>query len=236
MIRAPVCLLRGFGHLAKHRELWTCALLAFAVNVVVFTAAAIAFVVLLDDLASLSPDGAGAVGEFILGILAVAAAGALLLFGYTLVGNAVAGPFLDAMTSRMLADLGEPPPKPRSLLASIVLPILRQAQKLAMFGGLQLAALLLWIVPGIGAIAHSIAAVGLLLYFLGAEYVDYPLDARGFGVPARLRWSLRHFGATLGFGASVALLSFVPLLGYFCLPASVAGATLMVHEIDRINA
>lgn len=230
MIGAPFYLLRGLGHLLRHRELWPCALAAFAVNAIVFTAGLVALVFWFGDLTALAPDWAGMVGEIILGIVIGAAAIVLLLFSYTLVGNAIAGPFLDAMCQRMMASLGEAAPAPRSPLASIFLPLSRQLQKLFIFGVLQLVALLLWIVPGVGGVLHSIVATGLLLYFLGYEYLEYPLDARGLTVLQRIGYTRRNLGRTVGFGAAVALISLVPFLGYICLPISVAGATLLVHE------
>jgi CysZ protein len=230
MIRTPLYLFRGLAYLFRHRELWPHALLAFAVNVVVFSVAVAALVYCFGDLTALAPDWAGLAGEIVLGVLIAAAGLVLLLFAYTIVGNAIAGPFLDAMCQRMLAGLGESPPPPRPLLASILIPPFRQLKKLVIFGALQLAALLLWLIPAIGALAHAIAAATLLFYFLGYEYLEYPLDARGLGVGQRIRYTRRHLGRTLAFGASVALISLVPFLGYLCLPVSVAAATLLVHE------
>lgn len=230
MTGAPLYLFRGFGHLLRHRELWPYVLAAFGVNAIVFTAATAALVYWFADLTGLAPDWSGLAGEILLGVAIAAVGIVLLLFGYTLVGNAIAGPFLDAMCQRMLAGLGEPASAPRPPLVSLFLPMLRQLQKLAMFGALQIGALPLWFVPGAGPVLHSIVATGLLLYFLGFEYLEYPLDARGLTMLQRIRYTGRHLGRTIGFGAAVALISLVPFLGYFCLPISVAGATLLVHE------
>jgi CysZ protein len=223
---------RGAGHLLSNPGLWGYALAAFAVNVAVFTAAAWLFVAnygpVVDEL---TPDALGAVGEVVVGILLGSLAVAAALFGYTIVGNAIAGPFMDLMTQRILSGLGEAPPPGRPVWLMILVSVGRQAQKLAFFLGLQACASALWLIPGAGAVAHAGAALLLLLWFLGLEYLDYPLDARGLSIAARYGYAARNLGATLGFGAMVALISLVPLLGCFCIPVSVSGAALLAHRL-----
>lgn len=225
--------LRGARHLLRHPGLWKYAAFAFATNFVVFTGLAVLLILHYHDLVGLAPDSWGKPGEIAFMILIPALAAFALVFGYTIFGNAIAGPFMDAMCERMLIQLGETLPPPPGFVPALASSIGRQFLKLLVFGSLQFGAVMLWLVPLVGGFLHSAFAFLLTCYFLGFEYLDYPLGARRLPWFDRIRYSLRHFGFTMGYGATVLLISLLPLAGYVCLPVFVAGATVKVFESDR---
>jgi CysZ protein len=98
------------------------------------------------------------------------------------------------------------------------------------FGAVQLGVLVLYLTPA--AVLHPPLSTFLGILFLGFDYLDYPLDARGVPVPSRFGWMLRHPGATLGYGGVLFVLLLVPLLGTIVLPLTVAGAALLAHRLD----
>lgn len=220
---------RGLVHLLRTRALWKYGFWAFLVNAVLFTALAVAFVALRVALVeALSPASWPAWSRVAIAWAVTAAAVVLFLFLFTVVGNIVAGPFLDAMAARMLGLLGESPPStPGGCLRSLR----NQVLKLAVFGAAQVVLLLLVLTP-VGFL-HPVLSALATVFFLGFEYMDYALDARGRRVGERYSYALRRWRPTLGFGCAAFFLSFVPLLGYLALPALVCGGTLLVRDLGE---
>ena len=223
--------LRGAAALLARPGLLKYALGVWAVTLAVFAAMAVAFFLLLPGFVErLSPRHAPAWTGPALGCLLTLVAAVLALFLFTIAGNLVAGPFLDAMTERILSGLGEKLPPPRGFWSSAGRALAGQAQKLALFGALQAGALVLWITP-LGFLHPAVSGL-LMVAFLALEYLDYPLDARGVSVPRRFRYALDHARPCLGFGAAAFLVLLVPGAGLLFLPALACGAALLAHDID----
>jgi len=223
---------RGVGYFLGRPVLWKYFAAAFAINVVLFVILTILFlkyrVALVDGI---TPDrfwkwARVAIEWIFTGIIAI-----LGLFLFTIVGNLLASPFLDAMTERILADLGETLPPSRGPLRAFLRALRNQSLKLLFFGAVQLLLLLLWAIPVVGLLHPPLSAL-LTILFLGFEYVDYPLDARQLPVPRRLEWMVAHPGATLAYGLVLFPFFLIPFIGYAFLPLAVAGAALLVHDID----
>jgi len=223
---------RGVAYFLRRPALWKYFAAAFAINVVLFVVLTILFlkyrVALVDWI---TPDrfwkwAQVAIEWIFTGIVALFA-----LFLFTIVGNLLASPFLDAMTERILTDLGETLPPSRGPVKAFLRALRNQSVKLAFFGVIQVLLLLLWIIPVVGILHPPLSAIFTIL-FLGFEYVDYPLDARQLSVPRRFEWMVGHPGATLAFGLVLFPIFLIPFVGYACLPLAVAGASLLVHDID----
>jgi CysZ protein len=223
---------RGVGYFLRRPALWKYFAGAFAINLVLFVVLTILFlkyrVALVD---AITPDrfwkwAQVAIEWIFTGIVAI-----LALFLFTIVGNLLASPFLDAMTERILADLGETLPPSRGPLRAFLRALRNQSIKLAFFGAVQLLLLLLWLIPVVGFLHPPLSAI-LTILFLGFEYIDYPLDARQLPVPRRFGWMVAHPGATLAYGLVLFPIFLVPFVGYACLPLAVAGAAILVHDID----
>src|SRR6185436_3623491 len=157
----------------------------------------------------------------------VAAAG---LFVFLSAGNLLSAPFLDAMTERLLSDVGETLPPGRGALRALGRALVNQTLKLLLFGAIQTLLLLLLATPL--AVVHPPLAGFLAVLFLGFEYLDYPLDARRVSVPDRFAWLVDHFGASLGFGAVLFGVLWIPFAGLLLAPLAVTGACLLAHDLD----
>jgi CysZ protein len=59
---------------------------------------------------------------------------------------------------------------------------------------------------------------------LAWDFLDYPLEQRGFGVRERLQFMTDNFWGVLGLGASAAAVLLIPGVGLLLLPIGVAGA------------
>jgi CysZ protein len=224
---------RGIGFLLRRPALWKYFAAAFAINVVLFAVLIYLFVTYRGDLLdAILPEKWWGWVRATLGwllTLAVAVAG---LFLFTIVGNILASPFLDAMTERILTELGETLPPPRGWLRALGRSVVNQSLKLLIFGAVQVGLLALHLIPGVGSVLHPVLSTFVGVLFLGFEYLDYPLDARHVPVPGRFGWLKRHLGPSLGFGAVLFPVLLIPFVGYVCLPLAVAGAALLAHDID----
>ncbi len=229
--RAATYPFRGAATLLRRPALLKYAAGAWAVTLAVFAVLAVAFFAFLPDFVDrLTPERTPAWLGPVLGCVLTLVAAVLALFLFTIVGNLVAGPFLEAMTERLLAGLGETLPPPRGFWRSAAHSLLDQARKLLLFGSLQLAILALLVTPA--APLHPFLSGLLMAVFLALEYLDYPLGARGVPVAHRLGWVMTHLRPSLGFGASAFLLLLVPAAGLLFLPALACGAALLAHDID----
>jgi CysZ protein len=226
--RGLSCPFRGLAFLAGRRELWKYAGAAYALNLVLFAAAGVALWSFWPDLIrALTPEKTPSWLLPALSCLLMLVAALLALFLFTIVGNLVAGPFLDAMTERMLAGLGETLPPSRGIASALARTLVNQLVKLILFGGIQALLLILLVTPA--GFLHPPLAALLTVLFLALEYADYALDARRVPVPSRLAWVFRHARPALGFGLSCLALSLVPFLLYLFLPSTVCGAALLVR-------
>jgi CysZ protein len=224
---------RGVAYFLGRPVLWKYFAAAFAINVVLFAVLTWLFVAYRADLVdAILPERWWGWVRTGLGWLITAAVGIAGLFLFTIVGNILASPFLDAMTERILRDLGEPLPPSRGPWRALGRGLVNQLLKLLIFGAIQVGLLFLHLIPGVGSVLHAVLSAFAGVVFLGFEYLDYPLDARGLSVPDRFAWLFRRLSAALGFGAVLFPILLIPFIGYVLLPLSVAGACLLAHDVD----
>jgi len=93
--------------------------------------------------------------------------------------------------------------------------------------------LLLHLVPVVG----SFAAVGGSLYFdcwiLGLDYLEYPLALRGQKRDQMRQFARQHRAHTLGLGAAVLGMAFVPVLNAVFLTTAATGAVLLHRKLTE---
>lgn len=231
-VEAALHPLKGLGFLLRRPALWPRAAAAFAINVVIFTAGLVAFFWWLPDLArALTPDRLPAWTAWIFGALIAAAGLFSSAFLFTIVGHLVAGPILDGLAELALKDLGETLPPAPSFGRALARSVANQLLKLLLFGLIQ-AGLLLTLLTPLGLLYPVLASL-VGAFFFALEYLDYPLGARGLGAGERPSYVARRLRPSLGFGLACLVLHLIPLLAYAALPASVCGAALLVHRLDR---
>jgi CysZ protein len=158
-----------------------------------------------------------------------------LVTGYlfTAVALLIASPFNGLLAEKAEEIItGQPVQGPETILqAFMLLPraIVRELIKFAYYLPLLVLVLILSWIPPFNIVAP------LLWFLFGAwmmavQYVDYPMDNHMTAF-ADLKEVLRERRlSSLGFGGIVALVSGVPVLNFFVVPASVCGATLFWCE------
>ena len=96
--------------------------------------------------------------------------------------------------------------------------------------------LLLWLLPGIGHAAWSVAAFLWTVFWLAYEYLDVPANRYGLGFDAVLQLVRNHLFLAMGFGVAVHLILWVPLLNAVFIPVAAVGATISFAELRRARA
>lgn len=174
---------------------------------------------------------------WIVAILVVVILDAILLF---LLGQAVAGPFLDLLSEKVesLVLGGEPPAVSwtRSLRSIVV--GLSDIVWTVIFFALVNVPLALIGLTAIGSIPAAIASFGFTALLLSQEFVGLSLTRQLVSYPARFKVVWGNRWLSLGFGTTSMLLLAVPILNLLLLPIAAAGGTLLYCDLKaagRIN-
>jgi CysZ protein len=231
---------RGFRFLNAHPRLWGWVMAPAAVTLVLLGAMIYLVLRIADSLVgrvtSWLPDAIAGVGSWVVWLLVIAA----LIFGAVLVfvsvAGIVAGPF-NEMLSEAVEEQVTGKRGPRFSFGGFVTSFARgighglKRVVLAIVGALLLFALNF--VPVIG----TIAAMVLGGYFTarGAAYDCYDaiLSRRELPYDAKTSYLAERRGRTLGLGAAVAGMLFVPILNLVALGVGAVGATLTVLDEKR---
>jgi len=233
-IRAP---LAGVRFLAGHPNLLRWFAVPVLINIVVYCAGAYLFFTRLASLLHWifgQPEtwymkaAFYSVGTIIAGVFAV-----FLVFTFTAVGLIVAGPFLDVL-SRKIDETRfgfDPAGAGSSVIRGIWVIAAAQVKKLILFLLIQALLLLAWLIPGIGQIVGAPLQLAVTFFSLAWEFWDFPLDRRGMDYRAKKEFMRANKMAALSFGAVCGMYMLVPLLNFLMIPASVAGATILVSDL-----
>jgi CysZ protein len=227
--------LRGV-QLMRRRQLLPFVLIPLAVNIVIFSVLiwlSISTIgATLDSWIGSIPDWLSWLNWLIWPVVGITLA---LVTGYlfTAVAILIASPFNGLLAEKAEEIItGQPVQGPESIVeAFMIFPrsLLRELAKFAYYLPLLLFVFILIWIPPVSAIAP------LLWFLLGAwmmavQYVDYPMDNHRMDFRDVKEVLRERRLSSLGFGGLVALVSGVPLLNFFVVPAAVCGATLFWCE------
>jgi CysZ protein len=229
-------LFSGFRFLAVTPATWPLAMVPVAVVIAVTAALGGGAIHLV------TPWVAGIFGPrwAFLAVVVDVLAGMLALILAGLVGFALAqplsGPALNRIVRRAEADLGAPAWPPSGAVEDVG----RALGSLAVGYALGLPvlaalALVTFLVPPAAVVTVPLKLMVLALLFAW-DLCDYPLSIHGVPVAARVAFVARNAGAMIGFGFGLALLSLIPCMLFFALPAGVAGAARLTRRIELFEA
>jgi CysZ protein len=159
----------------------------------------------------------------------------VIFYGFSVVANLIAAPFNGLLaeaveyhlTGRQLqADW-------RQVLRDILPSIASELRKMLYFALRALPLLLLMLVPVVN-MAASVLWVLFSAWMMTVQYMDYPMaNHRLFFKDQRARLRKRPLLAW-SFGGLVMLVTLVPLLNFFVMPAAVAGAAALWVRENRL--
>ncbi len=155
----------------------------------------------------------------------------IVVFTFTLLGNLLLEPFNDLLSEKVeTAYTGN------RLKEPFRLEILLTDAGRSFTAGLRRRALYLpgFVVLAVGSFFFPPLMAVLTVYiafFLGWEYLDYPMDRWRLGFAAKRNTAWRNLTVFLSFGAGAYLLLLIPLLNFLAIPVCVAGATLLFCDL-----
>ena len=156
-------------------------------------------------------------------------------FTFNLVANLIAAPFNGLLAEAVERHLtGRRPPSGgwRALVAGLGAAFATEARKLAYVALRTLPLLVLFLIPGVNAVAPFLWLL-LGAWMLAIAYLDYPMANHGIGFAGQRRRLRGRRLLGLGFGGAVMAALAVPVLNFLVIPCAVAGATAMwVEQLD----
>ncbi len=244
-------LFRGFGYAARGYRLlrrypelsrfwiWPIALTAVALGAGLYLS--LHYHEALTNMLWAEPEGEGfwhalrVAAHWLLEAIVFAASLVLTIVICSGASSIVAAPFNDALSEAIeQRETGKAPPPfsfarlTRDLLRTVRL----ESSKLALYV-LVMAPMwvLSFLVPGIGQILYLVLGALFTATYFAIDYVDWPASRRGLGIRARLALFRARPALMLGFGFSLSLLLFVPLLNLLMMPIAVAGGTRLFLDL-----
>ena len=160
----------------------------------------------------------------------------IIFYTFTIIANLIGSPFNSILAEKLEADLSGQPPGEfagyAALMKDVGKSLLGELKKLMYLLLWMIPLLILFIIPGINILAPF--AWGLFTaWMLSLEYGDYPLGNHGYFFKDVKRVMAENRGLSLGFGAAIMLMTFIPVLNFLAMPVGVTGATAM--WVERIK-
>ncbi|MEN8205041.1 MAG: sulfate transporter CysZ [Pseudomonadota bacterium] len=159
-----------------------------------------------------------------------AIAGVLIIFySFSIITNLIAAPFNGMLAEAVEKYLTGQPIETggwQALLKDFVPSLLSELRKLLYFLLRALPLGILFLIPGINIAAPFIWGL-FSAWMLAIEYVDYPMANHLLHFSTQRKVLRKRRVLSYGFGGSSLLMTMIPVVNFFAMPVSVAGATAM---------
>lgn len=160
-------------------------------------------------------------------------------FTFTTVASIVGAPFNALLAEQVeLILTGNAPPSSRETMLTTVKDVprilKRQMSILAYFIPRAAVLLILFVIPFVSIIASPCWFI-FSAWSISLQYMDYPMDNHKIPLPMMRHRARDKRWTSLGFGLITMLLTLIPIVNFFVMPAAVAGATLMFIEAQKDN-
>ncbi len=159
-----------------------------------------------------------------------------IYYTFTIVANLIAAPFNSLLAEKVELHLnGLPIPEFRGYKAMMKIvgkTLISESHKMLYM----LKWLVLLIIISLIPVINIIAPLAWTLYgawMLALQYTDFPMGNHELFIKAELKLLRKHRASSLGFGGAVLLMTTIPVLNFFAMPAGVAGGT--AFWVDRLS-
>ena len=240
-------LIQGFRHLlhglrwaARHGRWWGFGLLPGLVSLLLYLAALVALVTWAGDLADWATpfadhwsSGARSAVRDLVALLLIGGGLMLSVVTFTAVTLLIGEPFYESLSERVEAtEGGGPAPLGMSWVRQFLWGLRDALASVLLVAAIGVVLFGLSFIPVVGQTV--VPAVGICVsgFFLAEQLTALAFQRRGLTFRQRVRRLRGRLPLALGFGVPLALLFLVPLVAVFVMPGAVAGATLLVRELD----
>jgi len=174
--------------------------------------------------------------EIVLAPLLVLLLAILIVLLYSILGSVITAPFNDFLSQKVEETMtGSRFDEKLTLSAAIrdIFRVIVNVVKLLLLVILvQLLLLLLNLVPAAGSVLYAILGFLTTSFFVGFQFFDFPLERRRYRFGEKMAVAWRFKRTVAGVGASMFLMTFIPVAGFLGLNiATVAAAILFVERV-----
>ncbi|MFC1420550.1 EI24 domain-containing protein [Streptacidiphilus cavernicola] len=243
-------LLQGFRHLlrgqrwaVRHGRWWGFGLLPGLVSLVLYVAALVALAVWSGDLADwITPfadhwsSGARTALRDLTALLLVGGGLMLAVVTFTAVTLMIGEPFYESLSERV-EDIegGGPAPLGLSWWRQLLWGLRDALASVLIVAGIGVLLFGCSFVPVVGQTVVPVVGACVSGFFLTEQLTAVAFQRRGLTFRQRVRRLRGRLPLALGFGVPLVLLFLIPLVAVFAMPGAVAGATLLVRDLDPAN-
>ncbi len=170
--------------------------------------------------------------ESILWVIFAAVVLVVLFFCFTVVANLIGAPFngllSEAVEAHLTGQKVEQSSDFKTLAGQIFKSIGSEIRKILYFVLCAIPLVILFWVPGIQILWLVYGA-----WMLAIEYVDYPMGNHDLMFSEQRHKLRQQRFLSLGFGSAVLIMTLIPVVNFFAMPAAVAGVTAL--WLDKFN-
>lgn len=173
--------------------------------------------------------------EIILWICFFASFMLVLFYTFIAIANIISAPFNSILAEKVELYLTGKIPESRSIIENVKdVPriIGRQLAILIYYLPRVIVLFILFFIPIVQAIAPILWFL-FNAWYLVLTFVDYPTDNHRIPIRDVRSWLKQRSWTSLSFGSGVLLMSMIPVINFFIIPAAVAGATKFWIEENR---
>ncbi len=230
---------RSLRFIRSHRGLMKYFAVPFLLNIVILSSVVFfTYTAVYDPLLGLVEGSAwyNRLFEFVLAPLLVLLLAILIVLLYSILGSVITAPFNDYLSQKVEETITGSQFDETLSLAAVVKDILRVmanvVKLLLLIVTVQLLLLLLNLIPAAGSVLYSVTGFLTTSFFLGFQFFDFPLERRRFNFREKMAVAWRFKRTVTGVGASMFLMTFIPVVGFLGLNiATVAAAMLFAERV-----
>ncbi|MHA6764213.1 EI24 domain-containing protein [Streptacidiphilus sp. PAMC 29251] len=240
-------LIRGFRHLLhgqrwamRHGRWWGFGLLPGLVSLLLYLAALAALVTWVGDLADwLTPfadhwsSGLRTTTRDLAALILVGGGLMLAVVTFTAVTLLIGEPFYESLSERVeQIEGGGPAPLGLPWWRQLLWGLRDALASVLLVACIGLLLFVLGFIPVVGQTVIPVVGICVSGFFLTEQLTALAFQRRSLTFRQRVRRLRGRLPLALGFGVPLVLLFLIPLVAVFAMPGAVAGATLLVRELD----
>lgn len=228
--------LHGLNYMNRHPTLWRHGVMPVIVNLLVTTLALFFLIILaIGTIILLHPYyGTGwwwVVLEVVVAIVVIALAGLIALGVYILFQGIFCGHYYAKLVEQLERDLGLDESEIREV--TFRFQVIDACRDLSMLIGVQVGLLLFHLIPVLGSVIALVGGAYWACWVLGKDFMDHPLNLRGWSWAEKRKFNVKHRPLTIGLGCVVIVISLIPIVNAILLTTAATGSVLLHRRLTR---